>query len=153
MLLQTPNQVPHTSPVGIEATGHRYRYVMQSVYLGVPIAECTDIVLGVTRRIRGPWACCNQIEGNLYDMEDVLFTPQRSMLKTEVMENLFHGCEALTSGQELPTAHHNLLLRTYDFLRRQRTTISCRTPMPSKRHNVRVLRRSSINNASSVRGP
>ena len=47
------------------------------------------------------------------------------MLKAEDLETLLYGCMTRTLGQEhyakLRTVHHQLLLRTIDFSRRQRS--------------------------------
>ena len=51
------------------------------------------------------------------------------MLKAEVLETLLYGCMTWTLGQEhyakLRTVHHQLLLRTIGFSRRQRTDHVC----------------------------
>ena len=125
MLLRTLNQVLPASPLVVEAAGQRYMQAMQYLYLGGLIGANADIMPEMKRWIRLAWACYDRFKRELYDMEDTPFMLKVCLLKTEVMETLLCGCVTWALGLEhfanLRTAHHNLLLRTIGFQRRQRT--------------------------------
>ena len=90
MLLPTPDQVPCTSPLVIEAAGRRYRQTTQFLYLGGLIDASADIMPEIERRVRLAWACYSRFKRELYDMGAAPFALKLRMLKAEVMETLLY---------------------------------------------------------------
>ena len=125
MLLRTPDQVPCTSPLVIEAAGQRYRQATQFLYLGGLVDASANSMPEIKRRVRIAWACYSRFKRELYYMEAAPFILKVRMLKAEVIETLLCGCATWTLGKErsaeLRTAHHRFHLRTNGFQRRQRT--------------------------------
>ena len=63
MLLRTPDQAPNTSPLVIEAAGHRYRQTTQILYVG-GLDASTDTMREIKRRVRLARACYSDSSGS-----------------------------------------------------------------------------------------
>jgi len=125
MLFRTPHQEPQLEPLVVEAAGQKYKQTNRFIYLGGVIDENANINPEIERRTRFAWACFKKYGRELYDRPTAPLQLKVRMLKAEVLETLLYGCMTWTLGQEhyakLRTVHHQLLLRTIGFSRRQRS--------------------------------
>ena len=83
MLLRTPNQIPFTSPLAIEAAGQNYKQTVQVLYPGGLVSKTADNMPEIKRRVRIARACFDRFKLELYDMETASFTLKVCMLKPE----------------------------------------------------------------------
>ena len=99
--------------------------IILRTYLGGVIDENASIDPEIERRIRCAWACFKKYGRELYHRPTAPPKLKVRMLKAEVLETLLYGCMTWTLGREhyakLRTVHHQLLLRTIGFSRRQRS--------------------------------
>ena len=128
MLFRTAHhQEPQREPLVVEAADQKYKQTNRVIYLGGVIDENANINAEIERRTRFAWARFKRYGRQLYDRPTAPLQLKVRMLKAEVLETLLYGCMTWTLGQEhyakLRTVHHQLLLRTISFSRRQRSDL------------------------------